>query len=152
LADLLIKLYDLPALHPVSDLRVRPAAAYEKHLVVEFVRSHFSEGWASECDVAFSNRPISCHVATQDNVIVGFACYDTMRLGFFGPLGVLEAARRQGAGRLLLLSCLQVMQAHGYGYAIVGHASCPGFYVSTVAAIPIPGSTPGVYEDRLKGI
>ena len=154
LADLLIKLYDLPAPSSSADghadhRTVRPAAAYEKHRVVEFAANHFGAAWASECDVAFANHPISCHIATQDGEIVGFACYDSTRRGFFGPVGVLEAARGQGIGRHLLLSCLRAMETLGYAYAIVGAAGCSRFY-DAVGAIEIPGSTPGIYRDRLR--
>jgi GNAT superfamily N-acetyltransferase len=158
MADLLIKLYDLPAFGSVADERpeerhtVRPAAAYEKLQILAFVGSHFGAGWASECDVAFANRPISCHIATQGGEILGFACYDSTRRGFFGPIGVAEAARGQGIGRRLLLSCLGTMETLGYAYAIVGAAGCPRFYLDVAGAIEIPGSTPGIYLDRLKGM
>jgi hypothetical protein len=156
LADLLIKLYELPTFDsiytemPDSPLVVRPARAYEKKAVVDFVRHGFGDGWASECDVAFANRPISCHIATERGDISGFACYDSTARGFFGPIGVEAGARGRGIGRLLLLSCLRTMATLGYGYAVVGYAGCREFYVNTVGAVEIPGSAPGVYRDRLK--
>ena len=158
LADLLIKLYELPVVTPASDASsssattVRNAMAYEKHLVVEFARTHFGDGWASECDVAFANQPISCHIATEEGEIVGFACYDSTRRGFFGPIGVVERARARGVGRRLLRSCLHAMETLGYAYAIVGDAGCTQFYVNNAGAIEIPGSTPGVYRDRLRSM
>lgn len=152
--DLLIKLYDLPKVdsgaHAEGAALVRPAMAYEKYDVLTFVRYEFGDGWASECDVAFSNQPISCHIATESGKVVGFSCYDSTRRGFFGPIGVLESSRGQGIGRRLLLSCLCAMETLGYGYAIVGGAGCTKFYADAVGAIEIPGSTPGVYRDRLK--
>jgi hypothetical protein len=42
------------------------------------------------------------------------------------------------------------MSAVGYAYAIVGGAGESRFYAETVGAIEIPGSTPGIYRDRLK--
>ena len=69
--DMLVKLYDLPEVEPhVKRLRekgivIREAMPYEKHQVVEWVRSSFSQGWASQCDIAFSNHPVSCFIATE---------------------------------------------------------------------------------------
>src|SRR5262245_27611508 len=78
LADLLVKLYELPPFEEeeTSDrgsAQVGPAMAYEKHLVVDWVRERFVPAWASECDVAFANKPISCYIATHDGQLVGFA-------------------------------------------------------------------------------
>ncbi|PTR08965.1 acetyltransferase (GNAT) family protein [Nitrosospira sp. Nsp5] len=155
MADLFVKLYDLPRME--SNLKssrhegvhLRHAMAYEKHQVVNWVREHFSMGWASECDVAFSNRPISCHIATEDGAILGFACYDSISRGMFGPIGVIESARRQGIGRGLLLSSLYSMVAAGYAYAVIGGASSLEFYQRVVNVIEIPDSSPGIYIDRL---
>ena len=151
MADLLVKLYELPREETaLPGVTVRRAMAYEKHLVLGWVRSNFGDGWASECDIAFGNRPLSCHVAVESGEIVGFACYDATCRGFFGPVGVKDRVRRRGIGRALLLSSLHAMAESGYGYAIVGGAGEIGFYVDTVGAIEIPGSTPGIYRDRLK--
>ncbi|MEO8629194.1 MAG: GNAT family N-acetyltransferase [Betaproteobacteria bacterium] len=148
--DLLVKLYDLPAVASTGPHRVRVAMAYEKHALVDWVRREFGVTWASECDVAFAKSPISCYIATVSQAIVGFACYDTTCRGFFGPIGVTEAMRGRGIGRDLLLTCLQGMASVGYGYAVVGGATCPAFYTKAVEAIEIPGSSPGIYRDRLK--
>jgi ribosomal protein S18 acetylase RimI-like enzyme len=124
--------------------------AYEKHLVVDWVRRNFSAGWASECDVAFSHQPISCFMALEQHQIVGFACYDTTWKNFFGPTGVAENARRRGIGSALLLACLHALAAAGYAYAIIGDAGTPAFYTRTVGAMPIADSTPGLYPARLQ--
>jgi GNAT superfamily N-acetyltransferase len=152
MADLLVKLYELPAAEPVgaAGVTVRRAMAYEKHVVVGWVRARFGEAWASECEVAFANQPISCQVATQQGEILGFACYDATARGLFGPIGVAENMRRRGIGRALLLHTLRAMSAMGYAYAIVGGAGDADFYARTVGATEIPGSTPGLYRDRLK--
>lgn len=130
-------------------VRLRCAMAYEKHQVVNWVRKHFSMGWASECDVAFTNRPISCHIATESGVILGFACYDSTSRGMFGPIGVVESARGQGIGRGLLLSGLYFMKTAGYAYAVIGGAGSLEFYQRVVNVIEIPDSSPGIYVDRL---
>ena len=129
---------------------MRTARAYEKSLVIDWVNQLFGSGWASECDVAFSHQPITCFLATQNGTIIGFACYESTWKNFFGPLGVAEQARRHGIGTTLLLACLHAMAAQGYAYAIIGATGDPAFYVKTVGAMPIEGSEPGMYRDRLR--
>lgn len=151
MADLLVKLYDLPAGEALpGNVVVRAAMAYEKHLVVAWVEENFGAGWASECDVAFARAPISCLLATKEGKILGFACYDATCRAFFGPLGVAEGARRRGVGRALLFAGLRAMAAAGYAYAVVGGVDSPNFYVKAAGAVEIPGSTPGIYRDRLR--
>lgn len=153
--DLLVKLYELPDVQPTlatlseRGVRVRTAMAYEKHQVVGWVRGQFGDSWASECDVAFGNHPISCLIATEGGEIAGFACYDCTCLDFFGPIGVAEHRRGQGIGRALLLQCLHRMATKGYAYGIIGGAGSPDFYGRAVGAIEIEGSSPGIYRDRL---
>ena len=153
--DMLVKLYDLPPLEPVMEAQrakgivVRRALAPEKHHVLDWVTRHFSPGWASECDVAFSNAPVSIFVATQDGCLRGFACYDATCLDFFGPTGVNEKLRGQGIGAALLLACLHAMRQVGYGYAIIGGAGPTGFYEKIAGAQAIADSAPGIYEGML---
>jgi hypothetical protein len=155
--DLLVKLYELPnvtahikQLKNKEGIHVRRGMAYEKNQVVEWVRENFGIEWASECDVAFSHTPVTCFIATENKNIIGFACYECTCKNFFGPVAVLEAARNRGIGKTLLLSCLHAMSSDGYAYAIIGGVDAQAFYQKTVGAIAIPGSSPGIYRDRLK--
>ncbi|MEN8210560.1 MAG: GNAT family N-acetyltransferase [Thermodesulfobacteriota bacterium] len=155
--DRLVRLYDLPPAEPhlknllKKGVTVRTAMAYEKAQTVEWVRNEFSEGWADESSVAFSNHPVSCFIATEKGAIIGFACYESTCRNFFGPIGVAEHVRGHGIGRALLLSCLHAMAASGYAYAIIGGGDgARKFYAETVGAIEIEGSSPGIYRDRLK--
>lgn len=153
--DLLVKLYELPDVKPYVDklqtegINVRRAMAYEKHQVVKWVEDNFGQGWASECDIAFSRNPVSCFIAVENRSVIGFACYDSAAKNFFGPIGVAEHARSRGIGGALLLSALDAMSQIGYAYAIIGGVGSAEFYVTTVGAIEIPGSSPGIYRDRL---
>jgi GNAT superfamily N-acetyltransferase len=155
MTDLLTKLYTLPAAEPLinalqeSGIHVRRAMAYEKHLVVEWVRVNYGDGWGSECEVSFSNQPISCYLATHEGEIVGFACYDSTCRNFFGPTGVLGTYRGRRIGTALLWACLHSMRAQGYAYAIIGGVGPVEFYAKAVGAIEIPDSTPGIYVDPL---
>lgn len=156
MTDMLVKLYDVPddwgflAGQAAAGVTLRKPIGPEKHLVVDWVRDHFGDPWASEADMALGNRPISCFVALHNGELIGFACYDGTALGFFGPSGVLEAHRGRGTGRALLLACLLDMKLKGYAYAIIGDAGPKEFYRRSAGAVEIPGSWPGVYRDMLR--
>jgi GNAT superfamily N-acetyltransferase len=160
MADLLVRLYALPPLEPAvqaagaAGIAVRRAAAAERGAVVEWVRTHGSPGWASECEAAFARQPISCFVAVDQtharkDHLAGVACYEATCRGFFGPELVHPDHRSKGAGRALLLSALHAMRAEGHGYAIIGWASSVDFYKRAVGAVVIEGSDPGIYPVKL---
>jgi GNAT superfamily N-acetyltransferase len=151
MADMLVKLYNLKPDNNYEDLcskgiTIRRALPPEKHCVISFVVNKFSEHWASECDVAFSNKPVSCYIAIKDKKIIGFACYEATCRDFFGPTGVDNDYRTQGIGKSLLVKCLEAMKEMGYGYAIIGGAGPLEFYAKAVQAEVIEGSIPGIYE------
>jgi len=156
--DMLVRLYDLPRDDGSGqrlatagyDIR-RPLPA-EKHLVCDWVRTHFGQGWASEAEVAFSLQPPGCYIAIQAGTIVGFACHDAAYRNFFGPTGVLPQHRGQGLGRHLLLECLHAMRHQGYAYAIIGGVGPADFYRKAVGAVSIEGSDPGVYKGIMSEI
>ena len=154
--DMLVKLYELPDITDANNkltekgIEVRRAIAPEKHIIVDWVRKTFSPAWASECEVAFTNHPVSCYIAVEEGNLTGFACYDATYRNFFGPTGVGKEARGKGIGKVLLLKCLYAMEAEGYGYAIIGGAGPVDFYAKSVGATAIEGSIPGIYKGMLK--
>jgi GNAT superfamily N-acetyltransferase len=151
--DLLVRLYDLPPAAPAVDklvgqgIVVRRAAAMERAALIEFARAHGSEGWASECEVAFARLPIACFVAVdgKTDALIGFACHEATCRDFFGPELVHPDWRGKGVGHALLLVTLEAMRAQGYAYAIIGWASSAEFYQRAVGAVVIEGSEPGIY-------
>ena len=153
--DMLVKLYALPDSRALYErlrkagIAMRRALAPEKHKVIAWVRSNFSEAWASEVEVSFSREPVSCFIAIDKGKIAGFACHDATCPNFFGPTGVDPAARKNGIGAALLFACLEDMRQAGYGYAIIGGVGPADFYVKTVGATPIEGSEPGIYRGLL---
>ncbi len=153
--DMLVKLYNLPNSQAAferllqSGSTLRRALAPEKHKVIAWIQKTFSEAWASEAEVAFSRRPISCFIAIQKGKIVGFACHDVTCRNFFGPTGTDPTARKSGIGTALLFACLEDMKQQGYGYAIIGGVGPADFYAKAVGAVPIEGSSPGIYRGLL---
>lgn len=160
--DYLVKLYDLAPLEPALEkLRqnshvLRRALAPEKSIVITWVKHNFSVNWADECDVAFSNHPPSCFIVTGRSgtaempEIVGFACYNSIFKGFFGPTGTSQRARSKGIGTALLLASLHAMWHEGYAYAIIGSGGgAEAFYKKAAAAVEIDHSDPGAYKGLL---
>lgn len=153
--DMLVRLYDLPDSTPLysevasKGVTLRRARAFEKHTVAAFAKTHFSEKWASEVEVALTRQPVACFIATRDKKILGFVCFDTTQRGFFGPTGVLEEARGLGIGKALLMKALEALREIGYAYAIIGGVGPREFYAKACGAIEIPGSDPGTYGDLL---
>jgi predicted N-acetyltransferase YhbS len=144
--DMLVKLHDLPdsgaAFERLREqgIRIRRALAPEKHKVTAWVRENFSEGWASETEIAFARQPISCFIAVKEHRIVGFACHDATCRNFFGPTGVEPDARKTGVGTGLLFACLEAMRQHGFGYAIIGGVGPTAYYSKVVGAVAIEGA------------
>ncbi len=153
--DMLVKLYSLPDLHAQlkkierQGILIRRPNPWEKAILIDWVRGHFSPGWGSECETAFAAIPPSCFMAIQQDKLIGFACYDCARKNFFGPTGVAENARGKGVGLALLLSCLHAMRDAGYAYAIIGGVGPAEYYAKTVGATLIEGSSPGIYDFEL---
>jgi len=153
--DLLVPLLRLPALEPhLAALRphgivVRRSRSYEMSQTRRFVSRFFTEQWADETLIAFSRAPISCHIATHERKIIGFAVADVTARGFFGPTGVDPAYRGKGLGTALLLAALYGLRELGYVYGIIGWAGPVSFYMKTVNATPIEASVPGIYSDLL---
>lgn len=155
MGDLLVRLYDLPVFEAearvaASGVVVRPAMPPEAHVVLAWAREHFSEIWASEVTHGLAQMPVTRLIAVRGDQMLGFACYDTTAKGFFGPTGVSEAARGQGIGEVLLITTFRAMRAAGYGYGVIGSPGPVAFYQKRLDAMPIPGSSPGVYGGMLR--
>lgn len=150
--DMLIALYRLPPPPPVLpvDVTVRKPLGPEHDLVVRWVATQFSVGWASEARAALGNRPPSLFIATRADALLGFCAYDATARGLVGPIGVAESALGQGVGAALLCACLDDMRAAGYAYAVAGAVGAPEFFGRVAGAVPIAGSMPGLYRGLLR--
>jgi GNAT superfamily N-acetyltransferase len=156
MADLLVRLYDLPefpaeARVKEAGITIRRAIGPEAHVVIDFVRQHFSMAWVSEVQIALTQQPPTLFVAIKQDKLIGFAAYDTSAKGFFGPTGVLESARGQGIGEALLIRTLRAMRDAGYAYAVIGDPGPVEFYKKRLDVLEIPASDPGHYAGMLRG-
>ena len=155
MADLLVRLYDLPAFEAEEKVRnagivVRRGNAFERDFILDWIGTHFSGPWVSEGAVALGQQPATLYVAVRDGTLLGFACYDTSAKGFFGPTGVDEAARGQGIGEALLIVTLKGMREAGYAYGVIGDPGPVAFYQKRLDALEIPKSKPGIYAGMLR--
>lgn len=156
--DMIVRLYDLPKISfqnekfSAEGIDIRRAMAPDKHKVINFVKDKFGDGWASECDIAFSNKPISCFIAVVNSIeIVGFACYEATCRNYFGPTGVISEFRGRGIGKALLISSLYGLKDLGYAYGVIGGAvDAAEFYRKAVDATFISKSGSGIYKDMLE--
>ncbi len=167
MTDLLVRLYNLPKAHPVleelssQNITIRRAHPAEAEAIVPWVRQHFNPKWAAECQASLEHRPTTCYLATEilplpapadspydlpPERLIGFACYDTVALGMFGPEAVLPQDRGRGIGKALLLACMHAMADTGYAYAIIAWAGPTDFYRKVVGATPISNSEPGIFR------
>lgn len=148
MSDMLVKLYALPDAPQVAEgVRIVRVLPPDFGRVLQFVRTHFDEGWAHECEAALYQTPSACFIAVREHTVLGFACYDATARGMFGPVGVDAAARGSGIGAALTYRCMEAMREAGYAYAAIGW--CDGkeaFYARAVGAVPIADSAPGVYS------
>lgn len=155
--DMLVRLYDIKDNSQLySELEaqgikiIRPMTP-NKDKVFEWIKEHFSSGWANETDAAFTKHPVSCFIAydVNEKKIIGFAGYDCTYKAFFGPTGVDPAYRGKGVGKALCLRCMEALRDEGYGYAIIGSVGPKEFYQKTCGATVIEGSDPGVYSSLI---
>ncbi|MFC0472121.1 GNAT family N-acetyltransferase [Halalkalibacter kiskunsagensis] len=153
--DMLVKLYDLDEYEHIKHLETlkkegitfKRALPIDKHLILKYVRSHFTDTWVNECEVALTTSPVTCFIAVKNQEIIGFACYESTAKGYFGPLGVSKELRGKGIGVLLTKKCLLAMKEAGFGYAIIGWVTdAVPFYQKCVGATIIENSFPGVYS------
>lgn len=158
--DMLVPLYKLDQLEDRvarmhdQGITIRRAMPYERDQVIAWVRRMFATegpGWAGECEVALSRVPATCHIATRDGQLLGFACFDATARGIFGPTGSHPESRGMGIGAALLQISLAAMREAGYAYAVIGGAGghVKTFYEKAAGAIEIEDSEPGMYQDPI---
>ena len=154
MADMLVKLYNIPHLYDIekklfkSGIRIKKALAPDRSKIIAFSRTCAKDDYSDEVRAAFSNNPVTCYIATREKELIGFACYESTAGNFFGPMAVLESERNKGVGRALLLKSLESMRELGYAYAVIGWPTRAAidFYKKCVDAIMIEEESSGVYK------
>ena len=138
MADMLVNLVLLPDLAPVlagqkaKGVEIRRGQSEESHKIAEWIREQINPNWAIGCEVALEQEPSTCYIAVETNgaadaqaelsadAILGFACFDVVKKGVFGPTGVRDDRADSGIDTALLLVCLHEMAALDYGQAAIG--------------------------------
>lgn len=132
----MVNLRVLRELEPVLEeqrergVEIRRATADEGEKIAEWVRENINPNWKMACEVAIEQEPSTCFIACpadscddikkEPDELLGFACYDVVQKGVFGPGGVPEAQADLGIGTALFLACLHAMAAEGYTEAVIG--------------------------------
>ena len=154
MADMLVKLYPLPAAPGLEEalrtkgIVIKKALAPDMSKIIAFTEENGHPGWADEIRVCFAQQPVSCYIAVKDKQLIGFGCYEATARGFFGPTLVKESERRQGVGKALLLKCLFSLRELGYAYAFIGWPAKNAihFYEEATGGMMIPDEGHGVYS------
>lgn len=158
MADMLVKLYDIPFSYALEErlseegIRIKKALAPDRSRIIEFSKICAKDDYSDEVNAAFCNNPITCYIATKEKKIIGFACYEATAKNFFGPMAVLDSERKKGVGKALLLRSLGSMRELGYAYAIIGWPakSAVEFYKKCAGAVMIDESSSGVYKRMIE--
>ena len=140
--DLAVNLNSFKPTYNTLFCNVRRASPSDFDKLSRFVVDEFGERWLQSVDYGFRtyNERLPIYIAQQEEVIIGFACYDVVRgkKGLFGPMGIAKQNRVKGVGKQLLHCSLHSMKQEGYEYAIIGQAGPIEFYERNCDARLIP--------------
>lgn len=158
MSDMLVSLLpiepctQLKAKLEAQGIAIRRAMTPDMYRILPWIERHSTLSAKGEAAACFSRQPVSLFIATKNDMILGYACYDATCRDFFGPTEVLGEYQGMGIGRALLVEALLDMRNVGYAYAIIGGVGPKEFYRRCVGAVEIPDSTPGIYKDFLGGM
>lgn len=113
--DLAVDLNSFKSIYNTLFCHVRRVSPSDFDKLSRFVVDEFGERWLQSVDYGFRtyNEKLPIYIAQQEEVIVGFACYDVVRgkKGLFGPMGIAKQNRVKGVGKELLHHCLYKYEA-----------------------------------------
>jgi mycothiol synthase len=123
--------------------RVLPAAAVVPRRLTSdewpqfktWLEDSWGRAWQEEVELTLDREPVSCFVASEHGSYMGFAAYDTNRLGWFGPMGSSPESRGRGVGHLLLSRCLNDFTSKGRSECEISWIGPEDFYRRTVGAV-----------------
>jgi len=139
MAEIMINLRVLRDIAPViaeqeaHGVEIRRAQVSESAVIAHWVREYVNPNWGVACEVALEQTPPDCFIACHKGdskepcvlaaeSILGFACYDVVTKGVFGPAAVRQGLLDDGLSTALMLVGLQAMAEEGYVQAIIGWA------------------------------
>ena len=152
--DMIVSLYNMPDVKILKDIKISKAFVSDMDEIMKFIDNELpnEQGWKKEIQYSLMQSPIKVVIATKNNELLGFACYDASAKGFFGPIGVKQSERKKGVGKALLVNTLNYMKSDGYAYAIIGWVGLADkFYEKSVGAKRLPDSTPdkSIYSNKI---
>ncbi len=126
-----------------NGVEVRRAYPSESDVIAHWVRERINPNWGVVSEVALEQTPPDCFIAyrtnpggessvVSDKNLLGFACYDVVTKGVFGPSAVREDQSDNGISTALMLSCLHAMAEANYPHAVIGWAGSTDGYSGRV--------------------
>lgn len=116
-------------------IAVRRVEKDEKDWFVQWVKdAGWGYSWEYQAGAACDAHPSAAFIAETSGEIVGFAVFDAVRPGWFGPTGALEKMRGSGIGSALFFACLDDMRERGYPVCHICSVGPLYFYAKTVNA------------------
>lgn len=106
----------------------RKAELSEKGFIENWVKRNFGGFWAYEAGEGLKGGASKVWIAEEGGEVLGFSVYGALEPNWFGPIGVLEKARRRGIGSILLFKCLASIRGEGFGEAVIPWTSHLFFY------------------------
>ena len=104
--DLAVDLNSFKPTYNTLFCHVRRASPSDFDKLSRFVAAEFCERWLQSVDYGFRtyNEKLPIYIAQQEEVIVGFACYDVVRgkKGLFGLMGIAKQNRVKGVGKIIV--------------------------------------------------
>lgn len=153
--DMLVRLLHLPPLEPelrkmeAQGVIIRRPNPFEYSRLHKWIVERFGINWFHEFEIAYSRQPVTAFVAVRGSLYdayMGFAAYDCVWRGGFGPTAVDESERGKGIGRALLMACLHAARNEGYVYYQIAGTGPAEFYRKAVGAEIISNQHPNIYD------
>jgi len=108
---------------------IKAAAKEDEDRVSKWVHETFWPPWDYETTLAFEGDEAGVWIAEDsDKNLLGFSVYGGLEPTWFGPIGVVETARRRGIGSILLYRCVESMRSLGKRYISIPWTSNLFFY------------------------
>lgn len=132
-----IKNYSFSPRPMKTDISIQQSKSEDFERIYAFIAKEFGENWARGIKRVYNYEDIPVYYATHQDEIVGFAVYDQVAKGIFGPMGVRVDYRGQDIGFNLLQYSLRSMQNKGYERIIINDAGPIEFYEKSCQAEPV---------------